>query len=53
MTVHCSNCGMNNKYRECINETIGNIEKFALECQFFIPIDVEEERKEISEQITR
>ena len=47
MIIHCSNCGMNNKYSgKCLNDYFGNTERIAIKCPYFIPIDIGEENKD-------
>ena len=40
MNISCLNCGMNNIYGTCIAEELGHKYGSALQCEYFVPIDV-------------
>jgi hypothetical protein len=40
MIISCSNCGMNHTNGTCLAEELGYKYSSALQCEYFIPIDV-------------
>ena len=48
MFISCSNCGMGKGFDKCLAEAMGYKYQGAWQCPYFVPIDVEENKKKES-----